>query len=75
MLKDAKLSRPYVSSTLRFLGVPGGAKSMSAVMVVISDSFPDGPTALTPNTILPAIRGNDGMSSGSVTSVMVPRSA
>jgi hypothetical protein len=64
----------YASSTWRFRGVPGKVKSMSAVIVAISDSFPDGPTALTPNVILPATSGNDEMPTGSVTSVMVPTS-
>jgi hypothetical protein len=64
----------YAPSTGRFRGVPGVVKSTSAVIVVISDSFPDGPTALTPNTILPATSGNDEMSSGSVTSVTLPTS-
>jgi hypothetical protein len=72
MLKDAKLSRPYVSSTLRFLGASGIVKSISAVIVVISDSFADRPMALTPNTNLPDTSGNDRISSGSVTVVTVP---
>jgi hypothetical protein len=72
MIKYARAASFYPSSTLRFLGAPGIVKSMLPQIEVISDSFPDGPMALTPKTILPATSGNEGMSSGSVTSVTVP---